>query len=419
MSYDRTISIFEDASALEEDYQPDEILGREEEQKAIQRVFQSIIDAEPPGNVFLYGLSGLGKTATTHYELHELVDSAKQYDDINVNLIWQNCDEHKSSYQVAIALANQLLPENNQLPSNGLPASEIYKTLFNELDNLSTDDPSVRDYVIIVLDEADNIGTHDRLLYQIPRARANGKLEDIWPSLVGISNDLSFRESLQPKVKSSLCETEITFPEYEAEELQDIAKHRAEIAFKDGTVEDGAIKLAAAYGAKEEGDARHTLDLLRNAGQIAKTEDTDKLAEKHIEQAQLELERDRIHDTITSMGAHEHLTLAALAVAHINNKTPIPRSDLYDMYKQYAVDILAEVNASRRIHDYLSNFHMLGLINKHEVNEGIGDDTRFEYSLDTVTPKVIHEALTKLEISTTGEPINPVPKDLSMYATNN
>src|SRR5699024_8517855 len=190
-----------------------------------------------------------------------------EYDDIRLITIWQNCDDLNSSYQVAITLANQILPASTQLPRSGLPAGQIYETLFEHMDQLGTATDGIRDYVVIVLDEVDNIGSSDRLLYQIPRARANDRLKNVWPCLIGISNDITFRENLSSKVQSSLCEREITFSAYDADELSGILTHRSQIAFKDGAVDMEVLNLAAAYGAQEGGDARYSIDLLRSAGE--------------------------------------------------------------------------------------------------------------------------------------------------------
>ncbi|TLY00956.1 MAG: cell division control protein Cdc6, partial [Thaumarchaeota archaeon] len=49
-------------------------------------------------------------------------------------------------------------------------------------------------------------------------------------SLVGISNDLKFKEDLDPRVLSSLGEEEMVFPPYNVDELKEILKERAAIA---------------------------------------------------------------------------------------------------------------------------------------------------------------------------------------------
>jgi cell division control protein 6 len=51
-------------------------------------------------------------------------------------------------------------------------------------------------------------------------------------SLIGISNDLVFTDTIDPRVRSSLSEEELVFPPYNALQIQDILKKRADFAFK-------------------------------------------------------------------------------------------------------------------------------------------------------------------------------------------
>jgi len=64
----------------------------------------------------------------------------------------------------------------------------VFNVLFDELDK-------VEGTVLIVLDEIDNIGDDDDLLYELPRAEANGYVDNVWPGVIGISNDFTFRIS--------------------------------------------------------------------------------------------------------------------------------------------------------------------------------------------------------------------------------
>lgn len=406
--YSRSVSPFENPNALEESYQPDTIQGRSEETAEVQRVFQPIIDNEPPRNAFLYGLSGLGKTATTQYELTQLAESAEEYEDIRVTTIWQNCDDLGTSYQVAITLANQLLPANNQLPRAGLPASQIFEALFEQLDQLGTPGEDVRDYVVIVLDEVDNIGSSDRLLYQIPRARANGRLENVWPCLIGISNDITFKENLSPKVQSSLCEREITFSAYDADELSAILDHRARIAFRENAVTTDVIKLAAAYGAQEGGDARYSIDLLRSAGEIAKADSRETVEKNDLEEARDDVERSRVSEMLSSMGIHEHLAAAALLYLRHQDQTPTVRADIYPVYREFAEEVKGDSNNIRRLHSHLGDLDMLGLINRNKIVTPEG--RKFEYRIDTLRAGILLESLQSLEVP-------GVPSDASLIPT--
>ena len=123
--------------------------------------------------------------------------------------------------------------------------------------------------MIVVLDEIDFlVKKHgDELLYRL--TRANEELSSSKISVIGITNDLKFVDNLDPRVRSSLGEVELVFPPYNASQLEDILNDRARIAFRPGVIRSGVISLCAALAAREHGDARRALDLLRVAGEIA------------------------------------------------------------------------------------------------------------------------------------------------------
>ncbi|WP_254280491.1 hypothetical protein [Haloarcula marina] len=68
--------------------------------------------------------------------------------------------------------------------------------------------------------------------------------------VVGISNEFKFREKPSPKVKDILCEEEILFPPYDANELQNILKQRADSVLYDDVLESDVILLCTAFSAQ-------------------------------------------------------------------------------------------------------------------------------------------------------------------------
>jgi len=58
-------SLYRDRDKLSEDYTPDEIVGRDEEIERYHTALQPVINGEDPNNIFLYGKTGVGKTAVT------------------------------------------------------------------------------------------------------------------------------------------------------------------------------------------------------------------------------------------------------------------------------------------------------------------------------------------------------------------
>src|SRR6056297_2515603 len=114
MTFTRTEnSPFENSQVLAEDFIPEEVLGRDEELEQISEVLQQIVDNEQPVNAFIYGISGTGKTVSIKYKQRELEESLKAYDDVHATFIYQNCESLNSSYQAAIAIANNYLKDSD------------------------------------------------------------------------------------------------------------------------------------------------------------------------------------------------------------------------------------------------------------------------------------------------------------------
>lgn len=371
--FERDTEIYKNRDALREDYQPEELVGRDEEIQKYQAALQPVINGEQPNNIFLYGKTGVGKTAATRYLLSHLEEDASQYDDLDLYLSFLNCDGLTSSYQVATRLVNEFRDEREQISSTGYPRATVYEMLWKELDAIGGTN-------LIVLDEVDHV-EDDSILYQLPRARANNKVSEAKIGIIGISNDFSFRNDLSPKVKSSLCEQEIHFPAYDAGDLQKILEQRGMVAFRDGVLNDAVVRLCAAYGAKDAGDARQSIDLLMKAGDLAREEGAEAITESHVETGRHDLERGRIEEGIRGLTQHGHLVLYSLLTLHLQDETPVRSRDIRPRYTNFAQRAGRDPLVPRRMRDHLSELAMLGLVSVTERNEGRRGGTYREYTL--------------------------------------
>lgn len=377
------MDIFRRRDVLREDYQPKEIVGRDDELQQYIAALQPVINGDQPANIFLYGKAGVGKTACTRYLLDELKSDAVEYG-INLTTIRTNCEDLSTSYQVAIQLINELRGPDEQLKPTGYPRRQVNEWLWEELDTLGGT-------VIIVLDEVDHI-EDDSILYQIPRARANGNLQRSKVGIIGISNDFKFRESLSSKVQSSLCEKELQFPAYNANELRDILEQRADLAFYEDVVPQQVIAKCAAFGAKDAGDARQSLDLLMEAGDVAVEQNASQVTEDHVDEAQASLERSRIVDGVAGLTQQGHLVLYALLLSHEEGQTPIRARDIQGRYEIVCNRAAVDPLVPRRMRDHLGELAMLGIASRIERNKGEAGGRYYEYSLDT-NPDLLLEAL--------------------------
>jgi len=374
ITFSPTSTIFEQREALLEEWTPEELVGRDEELQKYHAALQPVINNETPSNIFLYGKSGVGKTAATRYLLSALERDAADVDGLDLSTVEVNCDGLNSSYQAAVAIVNALRDPANQISNTGYPQASVYQFLFDALDDLGGT-------VLIVLDEVDHI-EDDSLLYKLPRARSNGDISEAKLGVIGISNDLDFRNQLSSKVRSSLCEKEVSFSAYNANELQLVLKQREAVAFQDDVLDDGVIEMCAAYGAKDSGDARQALDLLLEAGDLAREYDDELVAEHHVREARQRLQTDQVVEGIRNYSDHGQLVLYALTGLAEDDDTPARTRDILGAYQELARDEGLDPVSERSVRDYLGELTQLGIVSSAEYNRGKGGGKYKEFELE-------------------------------------
>ena len=372
--FERKQNIFRNKDALGESYQPDQIEERDEEIEEYMDALQPVVDGWEPNNIFLYGNTGVGKTAVTEYLLDRLQDDVADYDDVDLSVISLNCKTLNSSYQVAVELVNQLRPDGGEISSTGYPQQTVFKKLYKELE-------MVGGTILIVLDEVDSIGDRDELLYELPRARANNKLDSTKVGVIGISNDFKFREQLDPRVQDTLCERELQFPPYDAPELENILESRAEIAISEGAFEQGVLNFCAALAARDSGSARQALDLLRLAGEIAENREVDLIEREHVEAARSRLEQERVEEGMRELTTHGRLALLAVISKAAKQETPCRTREIYEEYITLCDSSGTDSLAQRSVHNHLSDLRMLGILSAYENRSG-SRGNYYSYELD-------------------------------------
>ena len=158
--------------------------------------------------------------------------------------------------------------------------------------------------------------------------------------------------------------------------MQEILKKRADDSFKTGVVSDGVIAKCAAFAAREHGDARRALDLLRVAGEIAERESSSKIQIKHIDLANNKIERDKILDIIETEPKQFQLVLYSIFSLIEKSKDSIFTGDVYMYYQELCKKTNTDILTQRRVSDILAEFDMLGLINARVISKGRQGRTR-------------------------------------------
>jgi len=252
----------------------------------------------------------------------------------------------------------------------GLPTDQVYRKFIEILEK------SQEKLFILILDEIDQAvkKISDGFLYNL--TRLNSELSNTQIILIGISNDLRFLDMIDQRVRSSLSEEEIVFPPYNALQLQDILKKRAEKAFKKNVVSEGVIAKCSAFAAREHGDARRALDLLRVAGEIAERESSSKIQIKHIDMANNKIEREKILDIIETEPKQFQLVLLSIINLIEKSNSDIFTGEIYNYYQDLCKKININSLTQRRISDIIAEFDMLGIINARVISKGRQGRTR-------------------------------------------
>ncbi len=376
--------IFTNRSSLRPDYVPDELPHRENQIKMLGSILAQALRGSRPSNVFIYGLTGTGKTAVTKYVLKRIEEKSLGFK-TNFTYAYINCRQSDTPYRVLADLNESI---GVRVPFTGLSRAEVYRRFLRNLD-------ARKCVMIIVLDEIDFLVKRhgDDILYKL--SRVNEDLLYSQASLIGITNDLKLTETLDPRIKSSLGEEELVFPPYNAVQLEDILRRRAKRAFRRGVLEPGVIPLCAALAAKEHGDARRALDLLRVAGEIAEREGAENVTEEHVKKARAEIERDRVVEVLRTMPLHAKLVLLSMVYLDNKGKTRTTTGELYASYVHICRELGVESLTQRRISDLVNELDMLGLLAARLVSRGRYGRTKIiELS---VSKKTILEVLGKDE----------------------
>ncbi|TFG05466.1 MAG: ORC1-type DNA replication protein [Promethearchaeota archaeon] len=364
--------IFKNRDVMRATYIPEDLPHRETQIERIGEILATILKGGVPSNIFLYGKTGTGKTAVAMYVLKHLVAYGEELRQKNPEMEFSiplleviNCKDVDTDYRIYARLAAKV---GEDVPFTGLPTDEVNKRFKDALD-------SKKQIFIIVLDEIDQLvkktskkASNNNALYNI--TRMNSELRNARVCIIGISNDLKFREYLDSRVLSSLSEEEMVFPPYKATELLDILTRRAAIGFYPKVINDGTIEITAALAAREHGDARRAIDLLRVAGELAERESGDRVTESHVRRAQTLIERDTVTDVVKTLPIQSKLALYSIYLLEKHELTEIYTGDVYTAYTQLADNTNLDKLTQRRVSDLINELDMLGIITAQVISKG-------------------------------------------------
>ena len=347
--------IFKNKATLDHRFLPDKLVHRDQQIRQIAKYWIDVLDGVTPTNLTLYGKTGTGKTAASKFAREQLMEVANE-ESIFVKIEYIGCTDFTTEYQVIAELCNRL---GKNVPKRGWTKAEVinsFRDIFKYLSN------GKKLQLIVILDEIDILLSKDGdgLLYTLTRT------DNV--AILSISNYLDFKNLIKSRVTSSLNDQEIVFPPYGAGQLADILTERAELSFKENVLDGDVIPLCSAMAAKEEGDARYALDLLKNAGELAFDEDSKTVTSDHVKRAKDKIERSKVTEIISTLPLQQQRVLEAILFLTKKGEE-ITSGKLYDEYKDIAKK---DYVTYRRIFDFVNDLELLGIISTNTISRGRG-----------------------------------------------
>lgn len=378
-------NIFTNKEILQISYVPDSerIVGRDDYIKTVASNLRPATEGKDPENMIITGRTGTGKSLVSKYATRLTKWKADQ-DDASVGTAYIDCKSAKTETKLAQTIGSVLNDEEKTgvtFPDTGLSPDNYYHRLWKVLDTLY-------DTALIILDEIDKQRNYDNVLSALSRA-GEDEHTDTTIGLILITNKSRWVDDLEQRTNSGFQFDKIVFPPYDKDGLTEIMNHRRD-AFYDDVLDDGVIPIAAKYAAREDGDARRALDILRNAGKLAERQNDDTVTVTHVHDAADHAEREEVSELIGDEPKQSLATLLALAT--LTKQTEDSDFNIPQVYDTYAAvtDTTPELDtlSERRMRDILQDLDFYEIVGIQKQNGGFqrGQVTtiRLIYDVDAV-----------------------------------
>jgi len=205
--FDKKKKVFEDATVFDNSYCPLKPVERKEAAIILEKVadFMRLGVAE---HLFIIGKHGSGKTLYGKYligEIKKVADLKKR----KIMVEYKNCRDYSSSLNIIMSLCS------TSYADSGLIMDSFFEWL--------------KDDLILILDEVDELKDANFLLYQLSRISEIQEKTTKKIELIIISNKSEWDKDLDNAVRSSLNLTKIIFSDYSKTQIKEILKQRVEL----------------------------------------------------------------------------------------------------------------------------------------------------------------------------------------------
>jgi cell division control protein 6 len=345
-----------------------EIFNKNIREKQLSRIISHltpVLDGAHPPSALIYGPTGSGKTVSLIHVLSSFIKVANRHG-ITFDYRYIDLTSPKTYFGAlnAVAIA---LDSSNRKYRKGIPIEYMQSRINQAIARFSG-------FLCLLIDEADNIRPNpDELLTYL--AKTLPRQVSCRIILILLTNRLDWEKTLDPRILSFLKKSDIIFEPYDALDLLEILKLRAQKALRQDKVDTAALKKMAAYASRETGDARKAVELLTTAVRIAE-DTTGYLGQNEVDIAEHQLELDKTTELINALATQQRLALKACYGLFKTGNSKVSTGQAYEVYKHLCQKQKYQSLTQRRFCDMISFLDLYGLINARVVSMGRYGKTR-------------------------------------------
>lgn len=263
-NYELKLNVFEEYKRALSNTVQTELLFRENETNEIRSFFEVHLKSKKSSSIYISGPPGVGKTATITSILDKLSNE----------FTFQKLFLNGMSFTTTNAFYNRIFSE---LTDEISTSKDMVSLIVKELKRKG------RKMVILVLDEIDILDDrHQEMLntiFSLPKFKSAKVI------IVGIANTLGLTSSKMTRFNALNIDQikEVAFESYDAEKISGILESRIQALNKEHQLVDAsAIKFCGKSVAKNFGDARKALEIMRRSVELLEQEsDNLKLKEQN------------------------------------------------------------------------------------------------------------------------------------------
>jgi cell division control protein 6 len=378
-------SVIKDLHALDFDYVPSELPHRTEQLKKLAQMFKPLF-TNIGQNAFIRGPVGTGKTAMTKFFCQSIVQIARNQGKI-IEYIHINCRKRSTNAMVLLGVLNHF---DSRFPDRGFSVQEMLEILRAHLQRKEAQ-------LLLVLDEVDALIKKggSQLIYDLTRFNDETLKTSNPVSIIMISQKDVFTDLEAAALSTFKRSNIIVLEKYTRDELYDIVKQRAGLAFHTNTVLGESIDLIADI-AGEFGDARFAVELLWKSGMYADEKHTKKVLPEYVRAVKAETYSVVTETKLKDLKRHQLLTL--LAVAKRLQKEGTAYANTGEVEKTYAItceEYQEEVRAHTMFWNYLKELEQSGFIKLKPSGKGQIGSSQF-ISLPDIPAEILRGKLEEL-----------------------